>query len=321
MECEGKHLAPHRGRLHRPLVATALKPLLIFSARGTRPEGGNRGVQKCDSVDPLSLVIKCLGGGVARVGGLDSRYVDTRPFPPGDQVNTHTTSHPESSLAYSPPTMAAKRLNRPTVLSTVASFPLSNAPLPTPAGWWRPPSSSLSSLARDDDDGSDVHHCSCCRVVVVLIVRLVVVLLLSVVPSGRCCHRRTTNAQWPLPSPHDHLHCRCRRNRIRCSYHRRPHLAAAFTAVVDAVIAPPPHRGHKFPQRSYCWLSLAIAGYRHFRGHRRRHCCRRCIRCSHRCCHRCHHRRSLRNNPIFWRAAKNTGNSKITNHTKLPISK
>jgi hypothetical protein len=35
----GKHSAPHRGRLRRPLVATALKPLLIFSARGTRLEG------------------------------------------------------------------------------------------------------------------------------------------------------------------------------------------------------------------------------------------------------------------------------------------
>ena len=46
-------------RLRRPLVATALKPLLAFFARGTRLEGGNRGVQKCDSVDPLSLVIKC----------------------------------------------------------------------------------------------------------------------------------------------------------------------------------------------------------------------------------------------------------------------
>ncbi len=63
MECGGKHSAPHRGRLRRPLVATALKPLLAFFARGTRLEGGNRGVQKCDSVDPLSLVIKCLGGG------------------------------------------------------------------------------------------------------------------------------------------------------------------------------------------------------------------------------------------------------------------
>jgi hypothetical protein len=49
--------------LRRPLVATALKPLLIFSTRGTHLQFENRGVQKCDSVDPLSLVIKCLGEG------------------------------------------------------------------------------------------------------------------------------------------------------------------------------------------------------------------------------------------------------------------
>ena len=100
-----------------------------------------------------------------------------------------TSSHPESLLAYSTPTMAAKCLNLPPVPSTVTSFPLSNAPLPTPAGWWCRPSSSPLSLARDDDDGSDVHCCSCCRVVVVLVVMLVVVLLLSIIPSRRCCHR------------------------------------------------------------------------------------------------------------------------------------
>ena len=153
--------------------------------------------------------------------------------------------------------MAAKRLNLPPVPSTVAYFPLSNAPLPTPAGWWRRPSSSPSLLARDDDDGSDVHRCSCRRVVVVLVVMLVVVLLLSVVPSRCCC--AATAAKPPTRSGrrhrHGHLHRRCRRNRIRCSYHRRPHIAAAFTAVVDAVIAPLPHRRCKFPQRSYRWLS------------------------------------------------------------------
>jgi hypothetical protein len=54
-------------------------------------------------------------------------------------LSSPPTSHPESSLAlaYSPPTMAAKRLNLPPVPSTVPSFPLYNAPLPTPAGWWR----------------------------------------------------------------------------------------------------------------------------------------------------------------------------------------
>ena len=102
--------------------------------------------------------------------------------------------------------MAAKRLNLPPVPSTVASFTLSNAPLPTPAGWWHRPSSSRSSLTRDDDNGSDVHRCSCRRVVGVLFVMLVVVLLLSVVLSRCCCHRprchrQTTNAQQPMPSP------------------------------------------------------------------------------------------------------------------------
>ena len=48
------------------------KPLLAFSARGAHLEGGNCGVQKCDFLDPLSLEIKCLGGGGAQVGGLNS---------------------------------------------------------------------------------------------------------------------------------------------------------------------------------------------------------------------------------------------------------
>ena len=95
-------------------------------------------------------------------------------------------THPESSLAYSPPNMAAKRLKLPSVPSTVASFTLSNAPLSTPVGWWRRLSSSRSSLARDDDDDSDVHRCNCRRVAVILVVMLVVVLLLSIVLS-RCC--------------------------------------------------------------------------------------------------------------------------------------
>ncbi len=90
LECGGKHSAPHRGRLRRPLVATALKPLLIFSARGTRLEGGNREVQKCDSVDPLRLVIKCLGGRGHELGDSIVRTFGKQPSPPGDQVNTHT---------------------------------------------------------------------------------------------------------------------------------------------------------------------------------------------------------------------------------------
>ena len=156
--------------------------------------------------------------------------------------------------------MAAKSLNLPTVPSTVSSFPLSNAPLPTPDGWWRRPSSSLSSLARDNDNGSDVHCCSCRRVVVDwLSCWLLCVLLLSSFRVVVAATAAVATAEPPTRSGrrhrHDHLHRRCRRNRICCSYHRRPHLAAAFTAVVDAIIAPPPHRGRTFPQRSYLWLS------------------------------------------------------------------
>ncbi len=90
MECGENNWAPHRGRLCRFLGATALNPLFIFSARGTSLEGGNRGVQKCDSVDSLSLVIKCLGGG-ARVRGLDSPDVrQTALFPWRPSQHTHT---------------------------------------------------------------------------------------------------------------------------------------------------------------------------------------------------------------------------------------
>ena len=88
---------------------------------------------------------------------------------------------------------------------------------------------------------------------------LVVVLLLLSSRVVVAATAATATAEPPARSGrrhrHDHLHRRCRRNRIRCSYHRRPHLAAAFTAVVDAVIVPPPHRGRTFPQRSYRWLS------------------------------------------------------------------
>ena len=139
--------------------------------------------------------------------------------------------------------MAAKHLNLPPVPSTVASFPLSsNAPLPTPARWWRRLSSSPSLLARDDDDGSNVHRCSCCRVDVVLVDMLVILLLLSVVPSHHCC--AATAVEPPTRSGrhcHGHLNRHCHCNRIRCSYHCRPHIAAAFTAVVNTVIAPPSH--------------------------------------------------------------------------------
>ena len=67
-------------------------------------------------------------------------------------------------------------------------------------------------------------------------------LLLSVVLSRRCsrrcrCHRQTTNAAI-VGRRHRRGHRRrlCRHNRIWCRLRRRPHLAAAFTAIVDAVV-------------------------------------------------------------------------------------
>jgi len=210
-------------------------------------------------------------------------------------LSSPPTSHPESSLAYSPPTMAAKHLNLPPVPSTVTSFLLSNAPLPTPAGWWHRPSPLPSSLARDNNDGSDIHRCSCRRVVVVLFVMLVIVLLLSIVPSRRRCHRhchhQTTNTQWPSPS-------------------LRPPPSPLPSQSHSLQQSPPPspccrfhrhrrHHGHR-PCRHIDdtnFLNAAIAGCHNRCSHRRRCCHRRCIRCSHRCLHRpclhCHHHHSL----------------------------
>jgi hypothetical protein len=53
--------------------------------------GGNSGIQKCDSVYPLSLVIKCLGEG-HESGNLVVATIDKLPFPSGGQVNAHTVS-------------------------------------------------------------------------------------------------------------------------------------------------------------------------------------------------------------------------------------
>jgi hypothetical protein len=64
-ECGENTWAPHRGRLCRPLVAAVPPPLFISFIRGASLVGGNCGIQKCDSIDPLSLVIKCLGGGMS----------------------------------------------------------------------------------------------------------------------------------------------------------------------------------------------------------------------------------------------------------------
>jgi hypothetical protein len=69
----------------------------------------------------------------------------------------------------------------------------------------------------------------------------------------------------PLPPPNHrrhrrgHLYRRCRRNRIRCSYHRSPHLAAAFIAAVDAtVIAPAAASPTQIPSTQLLLL-LAVA--------------------------------------------------------------
>ncbi len=54
--------APHNGQLCRPLVAAVPPPLFTSDKREASLMGGNHLIQKCDSVDPLNLVIKCLGG-------------------------------------------------------------------------------------------------------------------------------------------------------------------------------------------------------------------------------------------------------------------
>jgi hypothetical protein len=96
LECGENNWAPHRWRIFRTLGATALNPVFIFSARGTCLEGGNHGVQKCDSVDPLSLVIQCLGGRPG-AGGLDSPDVwQTALFlwRPSQHRHHHMPTHP-----------------------------------------------------------------------------------------------------------------------------------------------------------------------------------------------------------------------------------
>jgi hypothetical protein len=71
-ECGENTWALHGGRLRHPLATAVPPPLLTSDKRESSLVGGNRRVQKCDSVDPLSLVIKCLGGGGVQVVGLDS---------------------------------------------------------------------------------------------------------------------------------------------------------------------------------------------------------------------------------------------------------
>jgi hypothetical protein len=56
-ECGENTWALCRGRLCRPLAAAVPPPLFTSDKREASLVGGNRGIQKCDSVDPLSLVI------------------------------------------------------------------------------------------------------------------------------------------------------------------------------------------------------------------------------------------------------------------------
>jgi hypothetical protein len=91
-ECGENTWAPHRGRLCSPL-AGAVPPLLFTSyIREASLVGGNSGMQKCDSVYPLRLVIKCLGGGGYESGDLVVLIIDKQPSPSGSQVNTQYTA-------------------------------------------------------------------------------------------------------------------------------------------------------------------------------------------------------------------------------------
>jgi hypothetical protein len=92
-ECGENTWAPCRGRLCRPLVAAVPLPLFTSDKRVASLAGGNCRIQKCDSVDPLSLVIKCLGGGEYESGDLVVLIINKQPSPSGGQFNTHTSSN------------------------------------------------------------------------------------------------------------------------------------------------------------------------------------------------------------------------------------
>jgi hypothetical protein len=82
--------APCRGQLCRPLAAAVPPPLFTSDKREASLAGGNFRIQKCDYVDPLSLVIRCLGGGGDESGDLVVLIINKQPSPSGGQVNTHT---------------------------------------------------------------------------------------------------------------------------------------------------------------------------------------------------------------------------------------
>jgi hypothetical protein len=88
-ECGENTWALCRGRLCRPLASAVPPPLFNSDKREASLVGGNCGIQKCDSVDPLSLVIKCLGEGGYELGDLIVLIITKQPSPSGGQVNTH----------------------------------------------------------------------------------------------------------------------------------------------------------------------------------------------------------------------------------------
>jgi hypothetical protein len=89
-ECRENTWALRRGWLCRPLAGAVPPPLFTSDKRDASLVGGNCGIQKCDSVDLLSLVIKCLGGGVYKLGDLVVLIINKQPAPSGGQVNTHS---------------------------------------------------------------------------------------------------------------------------------------------------------------------------------------------------------------------------------------
>ena len=143
--------------------------------------------------------------------------------------------------------MAAKRLNLAPVPSTVTSFTLSDAPLPTPYPLPPPDGGVIRPLRSRCSLGTTTTAAT----FIALVLIMLLLYWLSCWLSCCCCRPSqvvivaTTAAATAEPPTrsgrrhrHGHLHCRCCRNRICCSYHRRPHLAATFTTVVDAVINP-----------------------------------------------------------------------------------
>jgi hypothetical protein len=104
-ECGENTWALCRGQLCHPVAVAVPPPLFTSNKREASLAGGIHGIQKCDSVDPLSLVIKCLEGGGYELGDLVVLIIDKRPFPSGGQVNTHThawapQSHTDMQLVH-----------------------------------------------------------------------------------------------------------------------------------------------------------------------------------------------------------------------------